>query len=57
MDETMLTQRTYTTVIKHFIETGRAPHYTELAAILDVLPEEGRLQKMGKDTPFWIPAI
>lgn len=43
MDETVLTQQSYTAVIKHFIKTGRAPHYTELAAILGVLPEEARL--------------
>ena len=29
--------------IEHFIRTGRAPHYTELAATLGVLPEAGRL--------------
>lgn len=43
MDEISLAQRSYTAVIEHFIKTGRAPHYTELAATLGVLTEEGRL--------------
>ena len=43
MDENLLIQRSYTAVIEHFIRTGRAPHYTELAATLGILPEEGRL--------------
>ncbi|MBM9603661.1 hypothetical protein [Desulfopila inferna] len=42
MDETVLTQLSYTKVIEHFIKTGRAPHYTELAATLGVSPEEAR---------------
>lgn len=41
MQET-LTQHAYTAVIEHFIKTGRAPHYTELAGILGVSPEEAR---------------
>ena len=43
MDESLLIQLSYTAVIEHFIKTGRAPHYTELAATLGILPEEGRL--------------
>ena len=42
MDENMLVQRVYTTVLGHFIKTGRAPHYTELAAILGLQVEEAR---------------
>ena len=30
-------------IMRSFIETGRAPHYTELAAALGVSVEEGRL--------------
>ena len=33
-------QRAYTTVVKHFMQTGRAPHYTELAETLGVTPDE-----------------
>ena len=29
-------------IIKRMVETGQAPHYTELAAELGVSPEEGR---------------
>lgn len=37
-----LVQRAYTSVVEHFIRTGRAPHYTELARSLDVPPERAR---------------
>jgi hypothetical protein len=42
MEEITLVQQAYTTVLKHFIQTGRAPHYTELAAMLGLQPEEAR---------------
>ena len=42
MGEDKLIQQSYTAVIEHFIKTGRAPHYTELAAVLGVQPEQGR---------------
>jgi len=42
MDENMLVQRAYTTVLSHFIKTGRAPHYTELAALLGLPVEQAR---------------
>ena len=42
MEETALVQRAYTAVVEHFVKTGRAPHYTELAATLGVPPEEAR---------------
>jgi hypothetical protein len=33
-------------VLKHFMQTGRAPHYTELAEALGVTPDEAnRLQR------------
>jgi hypothetical protein len=35
-----LRQQAYTRIQEHFIETGRAPHYTELAAILSITPDE-----------------
>jgi hypothetical protein len=37
-----LVQSAYTVVVNHFIQTGRAPHYTELAAILNLQPDEAR---------------
>ena len=42
MEETALVQRAYTAVLEHLIKTGRAPHYTELAATLRLPPEEAR---------------
>ncbi|HEY3278151.1 MAG TPA: hypothetical protein VGJ94_16155 [Syntrophorhabdaceae bacterium] len=42
MEESILVQRAYTAVLDHFIKTGRAPHYTELAATLGLGPEEAR---------------
>ncbi|MEE9532653.1 MAG: hypothetical protein V3W52_16865 [Syntrophobacteria bacterium] len=42
MAESALVQKAYTTVIKHFISTGRAPHYTELAEALGLQPDEAR---------------
>ncbi len=42
MRETTLIQKAYTAVTMHFIETGRAPHYTELAETLGLTPEQAR---------------
>lgn len=35
-------QLTYTTILKHFVQIGRAPHYTELADLLKVDVDEAR---------------
>ena len=35
-------QKTYTTVLEHFVRTGRAPHYTELAKLLNISIDEAR---------------
>jgi hypothetical protein len=37
-----LVQTAYTTILKHFVDTGRAPHYTELADLLGLATEEAR---------------
>ena len=37
-----LVQEAYTTILKHIIETGHAPHYTELAAKMGTGPDEAR---------------
>ena len=42
MEESALVQKAYTTILEHFVKTGRAPHYTELAPILKLKPEEAR---------------
>jgi hypothetical protein len=46
MADATMVQQAYTTILKHVIKTGRAPHYTEVAATLGLTPDEGReLQK------------
>jgi hypothetical protein len=40
--EEKLVQRAYTSILEHFVQTGRAPHYTELAQILGVKPDDAR---------------
>jgi hypothetical protein len=35
-------QQAYTSILRHLIRTGRAPHYTELAQILAVDPEAAK---------------
>lgn len=35
-------QRAFTAILEHFVETGRAPHYTELADRLDIGVQEAR---------------
>ena len=42
MAEETLVQRAYTIILKHFVRTGRAPHFTELAAMVGVHPEAAR---------------
>jgi len=40
MAESELVQRAYTAIIRHSVENGVAPHYTTLATILGVTPDE-----------------
>jgi len=37
-----MAQRAYTSILRHLVQTGRAPHFTELADILGVGPEEAK---------------
>jgi hypothetical protein len=37
-----LTQRAFTTILEHFVVTGRAPHYIELADALNIGVQEAR---------------
>lgn len=37
-----IVQKAYTAIIEHFTKTGRAPHYTELAATMGIQPDEAR---------------
>ncbi len=43
MAETSLAQQAYTGIQQHFIETGRAPYFTELAATLGINVDEARI--------------
>ena len=40
MTDPALAQRAFTEILKHFIKSGRAPHFTELAETLGVRPEQ-----------------
>jgi hypothetical protein len=42
MAEPTLEDRTYSIIRNRFVETGQAPHFTEIAAELGVSPREGR---------------
>ena len=42
MGEPSLLDRTFNTIMRRMVETGQAPHYTELAKELGVSMEEGR---------------
>jgi len=42
------------TVLNHFMETGRAPHYTEVAEKLEITPEKARqiIRQTTQESPF-----
>ncbi len=42
MADSLMVQKAYTSIVEHFIKTGRAPHYTELAETLGLRPDEAR---------------
>ncbi|MBL7216656.1 MAG: hypothetical protein ISS62_03110 [Desulfobacteraceae bacterium] len=42
MDEPTALDRTFQIIMKQIVETGQAPHYTEIAAEMGVSPEDGR---------------
>ncbi len=42
MSQPDLVQRAYTAIIRHSVDYGSAPHYTELARSLGVPPDEAR---------------
>ncbi len=35
-------QRAYSAILQHLVETGRAPHHTELAETLGVTPDDAK---------------
>ena len=42
MSDTNVLDTTHHFVLQRMVDTGQAPHYTEIAAMLGVSPEEGR---------------
>ena len=42
MDEPTALDRTFQIIMKQMVESGQAPHYTEIAAEIGISPEEGR---------------
>jgi hypothetical protein len=42
MSDTEILDKTHHLILKRMVDTGQAPHYTELAAEFGVSPEEGR---------------
>ena len=42
MNEPSLADRTFHIIMRRMVETGQAPHFTEIAADLGVSMEEGR---------------
>ena len=42
MENAHIVQKAYTNILQHFIDTGRAPHFTELAARLGISVEDAR---------------
>lgn len=42
MTDDALTQVAFTTILEHFVATGRAPHYTELADTIGVDLDQAR---------------
>ena len=58
MAEPTVMDNTFSIIMKGFVETGQAPHYTEIAAELGVSPEEGckALRKLFsvRGLPGWL---
>jgi len=42
MSDTEVLNKTFHFILKRMVETGQAPHYTEIAIELGVSPEDGR---------------
>jgi len=55
MSSASLLDKAYNVIIKRMVKTGRAPHYTEIAAELGIPVEDGR--KCLHDLMSAIPAV
>jgi len=57
MSEPAVLDKTFHFILGRMVETGQAPHYTEIAAELGVPPEEGRKtlhDLLSKRIPAWL---
>ena len=58
MTDTRQLDLTYDFILKSFIKSGQAPHYTEIAREFSVTPDEGRalLHDLmdGSKMPIWL---
>jgi len=57
MSEPSMLDRTFHVIMKQMVETGQAPHYTEMAAELGVGVEESRKalhDLFGAGVPGWL---
>jgi hypothetical protein len=57
MSDPSMLDKTFQIIIKRMVETGQAPHYTEIAKDLDISMEEGRkaLHKLfAAGVPGWL---
>ena len=57
MSEPSQMDRIFQIIMKYIMETGQAPHYTEIASALDVSVEEGRKalhQLFSPGFPAWL---
>jgi hypothetical protein len=57
MRDTTELDRAFAAIMARMVETGQAPHHTELATELGVPPDEGRVlfeELMGAGIPGWL---
>ena len=57
MADTQRLDRTYHFILETFVKRGYAPHYTEIAKVFSVRPEEGKKflhELMDVKLPIWL---
>jgi hypothetical protein len=57
MADTQRLDRTYHFILETFVKRGYAPHYTEIAKVFSVQPEEGKKflhELMDTKLPIWL---
>ena len=55
MSDTEVLDKTFHFILKRMVDTGQAPHYTEIAIELGVSPKDGRktMYTKFKSVSFW----